>query len=185
MSIIGITGIIGSGKSTVCALLRKQGFAVINADRVGHQLLKNSKVTRQKLMAKFGTTQRRKIAEQVFADKKKLSMLNKIMHPAMKKEIIRKIRLLRKSGQKNIAVEAAVLYEMQLKDIVDKIWFVAASKQAIVKRFSKAKLAKKELIKRLKNTTSVKKVLKITDEIIYNNGAVKELAEKIAALLKN
>src|SRR3989338_7018033 len=86
--IIGITGILGSGKTTVAILMSKKGAFALNADKIAKQCYNDIEIRRM-ITREFGTTDSRKIADIVFVNRGKLNRLNKIIHPL----VIRKMRV--------------------------------------------------------------------------------------------
>ena len=131
-------------------------------------------------MVRGGKINRKKLAEIVFSDKKLLQKLNEIVHPYLKEEII-KIVDSRKSKVENrapIVINAAVLKEIGLLDVVDEIWVVAASKKTRLKRSIKNGLSKPEALKRMNSQTSQKDYLKMADVVIKNDGSKENLAKK-------
>ena len=179
MKVIGLTGVFGSGKSTISRVLRSQGFKVIEADRIGHSLLLNSKSVRKELLKIFGTTEREALAKIVFNDKKKLKELNSTMHPVMKKKIAQEIK--RTKNVKGIVIEAAVFIEMALAELVDEVWLVTANKASILNRMSK-KYSRQEILKRLKNASSIKRMKNVADKIIKNDASLSDLLKTIKSL---
>ncbi len=182
MKVIGLTGIIGSGKSTVTAILRKKKFIIIDADKVGHRLLSERGPIRNTVLRTFGTTDRKTLGQIVFSDKKQLLKLNKIMHPAMKKEIAQEVGDLKKGKATGIIIEAAVFNDMKLLDLVDELWAVMANKAVIQKRLQ-AKYSPEELQKRLSKASSIARMRRYADHIITNNGSLQELLSKVTKLL--
>ncbi|MCK4522852.1 dephospho-CoA kinase, partial [Candidatus Aerophobetes bacterium] len=123
--VIGLTGNIGCGKTTVAHMFEDLGVEVIEADRIGHQLLEKEKIKKrvvsiftESVLNGKGNISRKKLRNLVFKDKKKLELLNSILHPLMVKEIKKKIRM---SRSNLIVVDAAVLLEAGWDSLVDKI----------------------------------------------------------------
>ena len=133
MKILGIIGGIGSGKSTVAALFRPFGAAVIDADTIGHQVLSlpNVKESIQKrwgsvVFGSNGTIDRRKLASIVFADEKELSYLKSLTHPLIAEEVQRQRREYEQSGIQLCLLDAPLLLESGWNSMVDQIIFVSA-----------------------------------------------------------
>lgn len=183
LKIIGLTGPIGAGKDAVAKILRRKGAAIIDADKVAHTLYKDDKSLRKKIIKSFGTINRRKLGEIVFGDKKKLKLLNQIVHPALKKAIIASSKL-KVENSKLIIINAAVLKEIGLVNFVDEVWIVMASQAKRLKRLLKSGLSKKQADARLRSQMSQKKYLRMADRIIWNNGTLKQLSTKVAELTK-
>lgn len=136
--VIGLTGNIGCGKSTVAHMFEDLGVEVIEADRIGHQLLEKEKIKKrvvsiftESILNGKGNISRKKLRNLVFKDKKKLELLNSILHPLMVKEIKKKIRM---SRSNLIIIDAAVLLEAGWDSLVDKILVVTTPYHTQLKR---------------------------------------------------
>ena len=109
MQIIGITGIIGAGKSTAAQILKKDFKALlIDADKIGHELLAKNPEISKKVIAVFGTNKRSDLAQLVFNDTQKLKQLNMITHPAIRKKVKEIIQL--NPDEKLIVIDPALLF---------------------------------------------------------------------------
>jgi len=140
--VVGLIGGIGSGKSYVAGLLSKRGAVVINADAVGHEVLEEPEIRRQ-IVARFGpgvmrTVQaggsehglidRRALGSLVFADRRALHDLERIVHPVMRSRFIEVIERERRRGvAPAVVLDAAILLEAGWEDLCDRIVFVDAS----------------------------------------------------------
>src|SRR3989304_2949798 len=115
MKVIGLTGGIGSGKSTVAGYLAELGAAVMDLDKVGHEVMKSGSRTFTKIVGQFGKNilnargeiDRARLAEIVFDDPRALASLNRIVHPAIDKIIDERIAEYRRQGMKVVVLEAA------------------------------------------------------------------------------
>jgi dephospho-CoA kinase len=161
---IGLTGGIGSGKSTVSRLLAEKGALVIDADRVGHDVYRPGTEGWAKLVDEFGrelvaddgTIDRKRLGSIVFADRHELDRLNAIVHPLIRAEIRRRIARSRREGFAGpIVVEAAVLIEARWFEIVDEVWVVIAARDAIYARLHRQRgLDRAAVDERLRSQTS-------------------------------
>lgn len=137
MRVIGITGGVGSGKSTVLSLLQKHfNSYVIQADEVAKDTMKKGErgfcqvvdMFSEEILDECGEIDRAKLASIVFANHNKLMVLNSIIHPLVKRIILEKINELRISGEYDYCfVEAALLIEDHYDVICDELWFVYAT----------------------------------------------------------
>ncbi len=178
IKVIGITGGIASGKSTIAKMLESLGASVISADKICHRLI-NTKSISQKIINKwgdqiqdkYGRIERQKLGEIVFADKKELSALNKIVHPEAIKQIKNRIAKLRnKPTTVAIVLDAALLVEANLIDICDITLFVDTRKNTCKARVkSSRKWSSGEITKREKFQCSLSKKRVIADIVICNN----------------
>ncbi len=144
MKIIGLTGGIGSGKSTVLRLLEEHFHCyTIQLDEVAHELTKPGNVCYDPVRALFGDEilaengeiDRKKLAGIVFSDKEKLDKLNWIVHPAVKQEILARISEQKgKNRYPAFVMEAALLIEDHYDEICDEIWYVYADPETRIRR---------------------------------------------------
>ncbi|OGB87245.1 dephospho-CoA kinase [candidate division WOR-1 bacterium RIFCSPLOWO2_02_FULL_46_20] len=190
MKILGLTGSMGAGKDTVAKILARRGAMVIDADKVAHMLYAPQtavwreivKTFGSKILNRGGAINRHKLGEIVFADKKKLRELNRIVHPALKKEVktIIKNSSLLTAHFSLIVVNAAVLKEIGLVDYVDEVWVVTAPKETRLKRLIKTGLSKQAALRRINSQSSKKDYLKVADRVIRNHGTIRELRKFLA-----
>ncbi|AGB18706.1 dephospho-CoA kinase [Thermoanaerobacterium thermosaccharolyticum] len=178
MEVIGLTGGIASGKSTVSSILRSLGAFIIDADVVSREIMiKGTKTYNilvdefgKEILRKDGEIDRKKLGNLVFADKQKLNRLNEITHP----EIIRRIKEIieeeRKSGkEKAIVLDAALLIEMRLFNMVDEVWLVVVDKKTQIRRLMKRdNLNYNDALNRIKSQMSIEDKMKYADFIINN-----------------
>ncbi len=179
--VLGITGRIGTGKTTVLNELKKKGFKTLNADKIAKKELEKK---REKIKEKFGQevvekkgVQHKKLAKLVFNNKKKLKELNELIHPLVRKKIEEELK-----GRKFVAVEIPLLFETRMQNLCDKVLVVTAKKEKIIQR--NKKMNKKEIEKRMKNQMNSKEKKRKADFVLENNGNLKELQEKINELIK-
>lgn len=199
--IIGLTGPISSGKNEAAKILRRHGAYVIDADEVGHGLLIPQSDTWKKVIKTFGSKilmaggriNRKKLAEVVFNEPRMLKKLNGIMHPEMKREIIKEIRAqstrLRPpradfGGQADkqcrfIIINAAVLKEMGLIPLVDEVWVVLADKSKRIGRLIKSGMIRRQAEARVAAQIPQKNYLKLADRVIRNDGSKGDLKRTI------
>lgn len=136
---IGLTGLFCSGKSTVESILKKEyGFYVIDVDKIGHLALieKKDEIVKNfnKVILTDNEVDRKKLGKLVFNDNKKLKILNSIVHPIMIEKVKNEIS---KTPNKNILINAALLFEMGLNSLCSSIIAIKAPKKIILKRAKK------------------------------------------------
>jgi len=186
--VLGITGNIASGKSTVAGMFKSKDCQLIDADYLGHELLSVSTSVRNKIVKSFGQgilksgnlIDREKLAKIVFADKSALTKLNSIMHP----ELIRRIkRLIRNSDKRIIILDAALIVEAGLTNLVDKLVMVTAKRQQQILRGQKSLgLTKKQIILRMKSQISQKAKSGFADFIIDNSTQVAKTKKQVSKI---
>ncbi len=167
--IIGITGPIGSGKSTVLNYFKEKGFNVVSADLINKELLNERKhiINVNKIIfdKKLETLDKAKIKEVIFNDFNKKTALENYLHPL----IIKKIFKLAKTSKKITFVEAALLYESGFDKEVDLVIGVSANEDVIIKRLKKRDNLAEELIKSILVSQKSKEFLKENVNYFVNN----------------
>jgi len=183
--VIGLTGNIGAGKSTVGEILKKNGFTVIDADRIGWQILERLEIKKEMLnefgdVLKNGTIDRKKLGQIVFSDKRKLKLLNALIHPLLLQKLKREIQ---KNNKEIIVVNAALIFEWEIENWFDKIVLVTASKEKRLQRLLKKNYSKEDAIQRINAQMNDKKMIKKSDFVIINNGTKNKLKSQTLALV--
>jgi dephospho-CoA kinase len=145
MIVIGITGGICSGKSTVVAALKEEGIAIIDADILGHKSYTKDTDCYRSLVSYFGEgildsesgeINRRALGTIVFSDKSMMEALNGIVWPEIRKLIICELDKFRSQDVPLVALEAAVMIEAKWYDLVDSLWVVGAEEEEVIRRLS-------------------------------------------------
>lgn len=172
--IIGITGSIACGKSTVSNYIKSKGYVVIDADKIGHEALEDNYV-KEKLILAFGNEilednkiNRQKLGELVFGNSSNLNVLNSIIHPEIRKKILEKID--KNNDKELIFIDVALLFEAKFDDLVDKIIVVYVDKNTQLTRLMKRNsISKKEALSRIVSQMSPIEKAKLGDYTINNN----------------
>lgn len=172
--IIGITGSIACGKSTVSNYLKSKGYIVIDADKIGHEALDDDYV-KEKLILAFGNEilednkiNRQKLGELVFGNSSNLNVLNSIIHPEIRKKILQKID--KNNDKEFIFIDVALLFEAKFDDLVDKIIVVYVDKNTQLTRLMKRNsISKKEALSRIVSQMSPIEKAKLGDYTVNNN----------------
>ena len=190
MKTIGLTGGIGSGKSTVSQILAGLGAWVIDADKVGHEIYLPGKAAWQQVTAAFGrdilaadqTIDRKKLGAIVFGSEEARKKLNAIVHPLMFKEIERRIKEKRAEGViQPIVVEAAVLIEANWLPLVDEVWVVVAGRSAVIERVAAQRgLSAHDTEARIVSQLADAERLKHASVVIPNDGALEDLQKRVS-----
>jgi|TARA_B100000795_G_scaffold269844_1_gene260682 dephospho-CoA kinase len=184
MSIIGITGSIASGKSTVARLIAKKKYPLFSADKIVSDLYKNSRFI--KLLAKkFKLREKKKIKNQirllVRKNNNKLKVLENIIHPIVR----RKMNVFLKKKNKVLVLEIPLLIENKLDRYFDKIIFIDAKKKLRLKRYLKKNSEKKifEMLNKKQLSPNIKK--KACDLVINNNYSLAILEKNVKKIYGN
>ena len=182
--LIGLTGNIGCGKTTVAHMFEDLGAEVIDADEIGHQLLEKEKIKKrvvgiftERVLNGKGSISRKKLRNLVFKDKKKLELLNSILHPLIVKEIKKKIKA---SPSNLIVIDAAVLLEAGWDSLVDKILVVRAPYHTQLKRIKeKGNFSPAQIKGIMEAQLPQREKIKRADFVIENEGSVDKIREQV------
>ncbi|MFA5308120.1 MAG: dephospho-CoA kinase [Dehalococcoidales bacterium] len=188
MRVIGLTGGIGSGKSTAGRYLAELGAAVMDLDKAGHEVLRQgNKAYRQAvdafgkdIMAADGGIDRARLGKVVFNDRAALERLNKIVHPAIDEMVAEKIKEYRKQGVKVLVLEAAAMLEAKRAWQADEIWVTAAPEDAVVLRIKDRPDYSVEVVRsRIRSQMTNAERIKKADVLIENGGTPDELKQRV------
>jgi len=192
--VIGLTGGIASGKSTVSAKLKELGAAVIDADLLARDVVRKGEIAYNKIVQCFGADillpggdiDRKKLGNIVFSDKEKLALLNSITHPEIINRMKERIQELKAEGAKVIVVDAAILIEMGLHKYVDSVWVLSVDRETQLKRLAERdKYDYREAENRINSqfTDEVRK--KYADVVIDNSKPIEEVEKRLEELWNN
>lgn len=185
---IAITGIFGSGKTTVSSIFKKEGIPVISCDGIVHRLLerkKNSEKIKEAFgrhVFKNGRVDRKKLGKLIFSDRTKRLELEELLHPEVFKEI-EKITLDYNKKGGIIVVEIPLLFETKSENLFSRIIVVTASPEKIKKRL-KEKFQEEEIEDRWQNQIPLKQKEKKADYVIDNSGPLEKTLKQVKQLIK-
>ncbi len=191
MRIIGITGSLGSGKTTIASMLADLGAKVIDADKIAHQVMHPGSVYFKRIVQDFGRViltngyvDRKKLATIVFNHSKQLQKLIRIIHPKVKEEIKRKIAVYQKQGRTSVVVlDVPLLFESGLDRWVDLTVVVKAHQRQQIERIRKRIfLTEGEASKRIKAQMPLKEKIRLADVIIDNTGSLTKTKKQVEKL---
>jgi len=191
MKVIGLTGGIGSGKSTVSQFLAELGAVILNADEVGHKAFKPDTEIWRKVVAAFGrqiltpdgNIDRKKLGDIVFGNHESLSRLNQIMHPRMYNMVKAQLEEYRQQGMRVVVLEAPLLLEAGWTPLVDKVWVTTAPEAAVLKRLEeRTGLSQAESLTRIRSQLPPAERVRHADVVINTEGDLDELKSKVKEL---
>jgi dephospho-CoA kinase len=191
MKVVGLTGNICSGKSTVAGFLAKHGAVIISADEIGHEALKPFGETWRRVVDAFGNRilgadneiDRKKLGEIVFGDPEALARLNGIMHPGMHEVARRRIEEHKRAGSEVVVLEAPLLIEANWLDLVDEVWVADASEETMVKRcLNRSALSETEARSRIAAQMPAEEKASHADVVINTDVPLREVEAKVDEL---
>ena len=191
--IIGLTGGIASGKDTVAVMFKKLGAEIIDADKIANDLI-NARIDSDNIPAKIvgffgkdilnnsGRIDKKRLADIVFKDRKKLESLNRIMHPEI-------IKIIKEQIASQIAsviiINAPLIIEAKATSLVDKLIVVSVSMQNQIARLrARSSLTREEACRRINAQLSIKEKEKFADVVIDNNNELEETEKQVKKIWK-
>lgn len=191
MKVIGITGTIGSGKSSVLRILEEMGCPVIDADLEAHRSYARGTRAYREIVAEFGEgilDDRRSINRGilggiVFASPEARARLNSIVHPATRRRVLEILKRLSTAGHEWAALEATLLIEAEWTDMVDRLWVVAAPDESVIARLHRDRGQDAHQVRgRMAVQMPASRMMEHADDIIYNDGDLELLRTRVEAL---
>lgn len=191
-NIIGITGGIASGKSTVTAFLREQGYPVIDADAVVHELQAKGGKLYQILVAEFGegillkdgTLDRAKLGQAVFTDSDLRARLSSLQDQIIREELLARRDVL-KQAEEVVFMDIPLLYEADYSGEVDQVWLVYVDKaQQLARLMKRNGLSSQDAENRLAAQLSLEGKRRLADVVIDNSGSVEATLAQVERLLR-
>ncbi len=194
MLIVGLTGGIASGKTTIARMLKKMGARVIDADVISREVVAPHTHCWKRIVKQFGeailskdrTIDRKKLASQIFSDPEKRLILNRILHPCIKKRIKEMIAHIGKAEPDAlIIIDAALLVETGMYRDYDKLVVVAADEDVQVARLVRRnRLSLKEARSRLRAQFPLESKKKVADYVINNQDSLEHTRSQTRALVQ-
>lgn len=192
--IIGITGSIATGKSTVTKIIREQGYSVIDADEIAHNLMKKGEQNYQNILDYFGEDildinneiDRKKLGKIVFKNPDKLKILNKLTH----KNIFNKIKeMASKIDEEFVFLDIALLFELSTNEDFDiefnQIWVVYTKLEDQLKRLmSRNNISQEDALSKIRSQLNIEEKVKLADVVIDNNSSLEELRKNVLERLR-
>jgi dephospho-CoA kinase len=190
MKIIGLTGGIGSGKSTAARFLVGLGAQVIDLDKVGNEALKKGNNAYKKAVQEFGSTilckdgeiDRAKLGKIVFSDRAALKRLNNIVHPEIDKTVTEKTKDCLNRGIKVMVLEAAAMLDMGKEEQVDEVWVTTTPEKVVLNRLmQRSGYNEAETKARIHSQMTNKERIKKAKVVINNDGSLDTLKARVQA----
>lgn len=187
--VIGLTGNIATGKSTVSAYLQRKGAYTVDADKVAHQVMEPGQEAYEATVGEFGSDilaadgriDRKKLASIVFDDAVKLGRLEQIVHPAVYRAVYNEIE---RNAPAVVVLEAVKLLEAgSTATLCDEIWVVVADPAEQVRRAKEDRgMSESETLRRMSMQSPQASKMNQADVVIYNDGTIEELHRQLDRL---
>ncbi len=189
--LVGVTGGIGSGKSTVCAMLAEMGCELFEADRIAKELQVEDPEVIRGIEKLFGPDvysrdassklliDRKAIASIVFSEPEKLAVLNRLIHPKVREAFVNEVKRCAREGKRILCKEAAILFEAGADRDLDRIIVVAANDGLRLARAVARGLDREEARKRMQAQWPQEKLIERAHYVIFNDGTLDELRSQV------
>ncbi|WP_342510741.1 dephospho-CoA kinase [Sporosarcina sp. FSL K6-1522] len=190
--IIGLTGSIASGKSTVAEMLKDRGFPIVDADAVARLVVEPGSPVLAEIRKQFGEEviqvdgrlNREKLGERIFNDAEERSKLNGIIHPAIRQEMIRQKEEWLQNGAQTVIMDIPLLFESKLQSFVEKIIVVSVTPEIQKERLIQRNvLSEEEADARIRSQLSVAEKERGADAVLYNNGTIEDTERQLVETL--
>ncbi|EEK76703.1 dephospho-CoA kinase [Bacillus cereus] len=191
--VIGLTGGIASGKSTVSEMFRELSIPVIDADVIAREVVEQGKPAYNKIVEAFGTEvlqqdgelDRPKLGSIVFYNEEKRLQLNKIVHPAVREEMNTQKEMYIKKGVQAVVLDIPLLFESKLTSLVDRVLVVAVTPNTQLNRLMKRNnFSEEEATARIQSQMPLEEKVKNADEVINNDGTIMGTKTQLQVILK-
>ena len=193
--VIGITGGIGAGKSTVLSILKNQyGFVIFEADQIAHELMRKGNISYLRIVSYFGNDildeneeiDRKKLGQKVFSNKEQLEKLNEFVHPEVISEIQRRMAMdPERKDNGRFVIEAALLFESGCNTICDQVWYIDTNTEVRKQRLREyRKMSDEQIESVMKNQLNRDRFEQLSDVVIDNSDSVGNTAKQIQNLLE-
>ena len=192
MRVIGITGGIGAGKSSVSAILEELGAIVIDADLIAKQVVEPDEPAWLEIKEVFGedfiqddnTLDRKKLAEEVFVSKDKKLLLEEIIHREVTAVIKGKLATMQEYGYNGLVVlDVPIPVKEGFLDIVDRVWVVVSNDETRINRLAKrSNMSREDAIARMLSQLTQEEYMALAHEVIKNDGTEEDLKRNVTAL---
>ncbi|MCS7276273.1 MAG: dephospho-CoA kinase [Dehalococcoidia bacterium] len=188
MFVIGLTGGLGSGKSTVAEMLRELGAEILNADQIGHQVYAPGGPAYRDIIDAFGTqvlaadgtVDRRRLASIVFQDPQALQRLNAITHPRIREAIRQRLQELAARGVEVAVLEAALLLEAGWDDLVDEVWVTVCPPEVAARRAAqRSGISMEEALARVRAQMPVEERARRAQVIIHTDTDLEDTRRQV------
>jgi dephospho-CoA kinase len=191
--IIGLTGGIASGKSTVSEMLKNWGIPVIDADIEARLAVEPGEEAYGQILNHFGKSilyedgsiNRARLGEIIFNNEGERMILNEIVHPAVRKRMAEKQEIAQSKGESMIIMDIPLLFESELRSTVDRTLLVYVDEEIQLQRLmARNNYTKEEAVARIQSQMPLIEKKKLADAVIDNNGSIQQTKSQLTNILK-
>ncbi|WP_046721118.1 dephospho-CoA kinase [Heyndrickxia coagulans] len=192
--IIGLTGGIASGKSTVSNMLKTKGFTIVDADIAARKVVEPGEPAYEQIIEAFGegillqdlTLDRKKLGSLIFADEALRMKLNSIVHPAVRAWMTREKDRAIENGKKTVFLDIPLLFESRLTYMVERTILVYVDEQTQLKRLmARNGLSEKEAQMRIRAQMPLSEKKALADAVLDNNGSLEETKQQLEKIVSD
>ncbi len=190
---IGLTGGIASGKSTVSQMFKEAGIVVIDADVIARKVVEVGEEAYEQIVHSFGedillpdeTIDRPKLGAVIFSSEEKRLTLNSIVHPAVRKQMLKEKENYIKNGEETIVLDIPLLFESKLTSLVDRTLLVYVDYETqLMRLMNRNNLNKKDAEDRIQSQMRLKDKIQLADAVIDNNGMIEATKHQFHEICK-
>ncbi len=191
--VIGLTGSIATGKSTISNLFKDWGFPVVDADQIARDVVEPGKVAYENIVAYFGhsilnddlTIDRKQLGAIVFNDEKEREKLNGFIHPEIRKEMLKQRDHYVQQGVSAVILDIPLLFESNLFSYVEKVLVVYVEPEIQLERLMKRDgSSEEEALKRIHSQIPITEKREKADAVVNNSGTIEESEQQLRSILK-
>jgi dephospho-CoA kinase len=185
---IGLTGGIASGKSTVSQMFKEAGIVVVDADVIARKVVEPGEEAYEQIVQSFGkdillpneTIDRKKLGSVVFFNEEKRLLLNSIVHPAVRKQMLKEKEEHLNNGEETVILDIPLLFESKLTALVDRTLLVYVDYETQLARLmNRNNLTKGEAEARIQSQMPLKDKIQLADAVIDNNGTIEATKDQL------
>ncbi|WP_226656384.1 dephospho-CoA kinase [Pseudalkalibacillus hwajinpoensis] len=190
---IGLTGGIASGKSTVAEMIRRYDLPIVDADVMARKVVEPGEPALEKIFQLFGEDMRaedggldrKKLGSVIFKDEEKRKVLNRVLHPAIRKEMLDQAAAFKEQGNEHVIFDIPLLFESQLTHMVDQTLLVYVDAKTQLSRLvERDGSTEEEAFDRIQSQMPIEKKKDLADEVIDNTGTREKTEEQLNNILK-
>ncbi|MEK4565875.1 dephospho-CoA kinase [Alkalihalobacillus sp. FSL R5-0424] len=191
--IIGLTGGIATGKSTVAAMIRQEGIPVVDADVIAREVMEIDGAAYHQVVQAFGrdilnedgSINRAMLGERIFSNESMRLKLNAIVHPVVRSELVSKAEAYLRQGHEHVVMDIPLLYESELFHLVDKVLLVYVEPELQLERLmSRDQAGMEQARSRINAQMPIDEKVERADGVIHNHGTKEDTKDEVHRIVK-